>query len=371
MKRRLVVLAMLVLGAGYAQAVGTTLYTGGAGDGDWHNVGNWWHTPLPTDEVYFTGNTPSAVSLGSTPSTINSLVFEQGTVGYTVSGSTLTIDENEGRRLIDLRPVITADQTIASDLVLETFNNANNIHIITGNGATGKLILAGNVSQSSGSQGVGIFVGTSNVEMSGNVDGSSKLWKVRDATGAGVLKLSGTGIWSGFGTIQIDNSAEVLLARSTTDSTAFGPGVLQIMDGGTLSLGNDEQMFNSLNVALGSGAFKLDGNTETVNSLEFLASDDSASVDMGAGGVLRLDNQNDAAAWGALTILNWNEGSDHIYVDGGSFSSAQLAAITFAGSGEVGAQVVGGELIAIPEPATLGLIAFCSAGILAVRRLMI
>ncbi len=88
---------------------------------------------------------------------------------------------------------------------------------------------------------------------------------------------------------------------------------------------------------------------------------------MGVGGVLLLAGQSDTATWGDLSILNWSEGSDHIYVDGGSFSSAQLAGITFDGHA-AGAQVVGGELIAIPEPATLGLIGGCFAGIWLIRR---
>ena len=376
MKKLAAIFIALALAAGIAEAVGVTAYTGGANDGDWHNATNWWHLPLPADEVYFQGSTPSSLSLGSTPSTINSLVFEKGAVGYTISGSTLTIDENESRRLIDLRSVITTDQTIASDLVLETSTDANNVHIITGNGATGKLILSGNISQTSGSLGVGIFPGTSNIEMSGNVDGSGKLWKVRDATGAGVLKLTGAGSWTGTGTLQIDANTEVLMNRTAADSSGFGSGggmILQLV-GGDLIMGNDQQLDVSQNVAFNAtsaGTLKLDGHTETIGGLLFGTAAQSGALDMGLGGELHLTGQSSAATWGVLTILNWDEGSDHIYVDGGSFSEAQLAAITFDGSGEVGAQVVGGELIAIPEPATLGLIAFCSAGLLAARRLMI
>ena len=383
MKTLVAVIMVLALGTGLGQAATqNNVYHGNAGDNDFNNSGNWWNSVTANDIAFFRGDeiaaNPGRVNVNlSAPTTISGIKFEgsqlvSAAYNITGTGGALTLDgDPEGlTTLIDVFGRVTANQTIAADLVLDTVNNANNRHVITGTGAG--LILSGTVSQGVGSSGLGIFVGNGDVEISGNVEAANKLWKVRDNNGGtGVLKLTGTGIWSGFGTVQIDNNAEVLLARSTTDNTAFRAGVLQILDGGTLSIGNDEQMLDDLAVGFGSGVFNLDGYTETVLSLNFLATDDSASIDMGLGGILRLGDQDSASTWGDLTIYNWTDGSDHIYVDGGSFSESQLAAITFDGSGEVGAQIVGGELIAIPEPTTLSLVGICFGGMLIIRRRLV
>jgi len=356
MKKRMIISA-LVLGAGLVQAaVQNNVWTGNAGDNDFNNDTNWWNSIAADDLAFFRGDDvadfPARTNADlSADITISGLKF-QGSIladaayNITGSGGTLTLDgDPEGQAtLVEVFNAVTVNQTIAADLVLDTINNANNQHIKTGSGAG--LILSGTVSQGAGSSGLGIFVGNGDIEISGNVDGSGMLWKIRDnAGGTGVLKLTGSGVWSGFGTVQIDNNAEVLLSRSTTDSSAFRPGVLQILDGGTLSLGNDEQIYDQLPVNLGSGVFNLDGNTETVFGFKFLAVDDSASLDMGVGGVLNLGGQDSAAVWGDLTIYNWNSGEDHIYVTGGSFSAAQLAAITFDKWEPAGAKVEGGELL--------------------------
>ncbi len=382
MKKWTVGLLAVVLSAGIAlAATQNNVYTGNADDGDFNNAANWWNSITTNDNLFFRGDNiatnPSRANIDlSAPASVTKINYQGSklaSAAYTITGTggALTIDavpENNTTQLIDVFDAVTAVQTIAADLVLRTASNANSAHIRTGTGAG--LVLSGDVTQPSDSKGVGIAIGNGNVTLSGTLTGNGKLWKIHrnGASATGVLNVTGT--WSG-GTLQIDSGAEVLLARSTADNTAFGAAILQILDGGTLSLGNDEQVSDLTSVAMGSGSFNLDGNTETINSLNFLAADDSASIDMGSGGVLRFGNQNSAATWGDLTIYNWIDGSDHIYVDGGTFSEAQLSAITFDGSGEVGAQIVGGELIAIPEPATLGLIAFCSTGILMMRRLMI
>ena len=357
MKKTTVAFAVFVLAAGIAQAATeANVYHGAANDGDFNNAANWWNPVTANDIAYFRGDTidlfPDRANIAlSVPTTIAGMNFQGSIIAgaaYNITGSTLTLDGHaEGETvLINVFPEVTVNQTIASDLVFKTFNNANNTHIKTSTGAG--LVLSGTVSQDAGSQGLGIYVGDGDVEISGTVEGAGLLWKIHDnggGSGTGILKLTGTGIWSGFGTVQISAAAEVLLARSTTDSTAFGSGVLQIQNGGTLSLGNDEQMFDTLDVAFGSGTFNLDGHAETLRSLEFLTAGDLATLDMGSGGTLNLGDQDSAALWGTLAVLNWDSGEDHIYVAGGSFSVAQLAAIAFDGWDPVGAKVEGGELL--------------------------
>ncbi len=383
MKKWTVGLMAVVLSAGLAQAA-NNVYTGNADDGDFNNAANWWNSVTLDDNLFFRGDniatTPSRANINlSAPVSVNKINY-QGTLlasaayNITGTGGALTIDAvpaNNTTQLIDVFSAVTADQTIGADLVLRTASNANSAHIRTGTGAG--LVLSGDVTQPSDSQGVGIAIGNGDVTLSGTVTGNAKLWKIHDnGGGSGVLNVTGT--WSG-GTLQISTGAEVFLARSTADSTAMGGLLLQLV-GGDLRLGNDGQLGDNMNLSFAAataGTFRLDGNTETIGGLNFTATDgsQSGSIDMGVGGVLRLAAQDDTAKWGNLTILNWADGSDHIYVDGGTFSEAQLSTITFDGSGEVGAQIVGGELIAIPEPATLGLITVCFSGLWAMRRLMI
>ena len=352
------IITVLVLSAGIAQAaVQNNVWTGQGDDNDFNYSSNWWNSVTANDIAFFRGDFVEAFPARanadlSADVTITGIKFQCNVLSnaaYNITGSagTLTLDGNleSQTTLIEVFNTALADQTIAADLVLSTWNNANNAHIKTGTGAG--LILSGTVTQNAASSGVGIKIGNGDIEMSGNVNGSGKNWKIHDnGGGSGLLKLTGNGIWSGFGTVQISSGVEVLLNRSTTNSTAFAPGVLQVQGGGTLSLGNDEQMTDTLDLTLGdNSAFKLDGHTETIRGLNFLNAANAAVVDMGSGGILHLASQNSAATWGALAIGNWVSGANHIYVDGGSFSAAQLATITFEGWSPAGAKVEGGELL--------------------------
>ena len=355
--KKQIIMSMIALGAGIVQAQ-NTVWTGNAGDNDFNNNTNWWNPVTSNSSCFFRGDDiadhPERTNANITaPITIHRLNF-QGSIlsnaayNITGTGGTLTIDANtltNTAQLIDVFGAVKADQTIAADLVLNTINNANTFHIRTGNGAG--LILSGTVSQvpgTGGSAGVGFGLGNGDVEMSGTLAGSGKLWKVRDnGGGAGILKITGT--WSG-GTLQIAGNTGVLLNNVATNSSTLGGLILQ-MAGGDLMLGNDEQLADNVNVSFTgtSGTFKLDGHTETLQSFGFQNDTKAVSLDMGDGGVLNLADQNPASGWGTLTVTNWNSGVDHIYVVGGSFSASQLAGIAFSGWEPAGAKVESGELL--------------------------
>lgn len=382
MKKWIVMLTAMVLGAGSAQAqLGATIYgfNSPPADGQWNTVANWWDLPTAGHAAYFRGDNLAsgvqAVNIDAIGGIAGAVYFTgegNGAVAHNITGTgTLTIDAsvaNVSGAMIDIRnnTLVTVDQTISTAIVLKSNSNANDEHIRT-RGSAGGLILSGAVSQAAGSQGIGILLGNGDVEFSGSVDGSGNLWKVRSDGGTGIVKITGTA--SGSGLLQIDTGAKVLLNRSLADNSAMDFSLLRLV-GGELALGNDEQIGDILEVGFSAalaGVFNLDGHTETIGGLMFDGTTQSGSLDMGLDGVLRLSAQNDTAVWGDLTVLNWAEGSDHIYVDGGSFSSSQLANITFDGYA-AGAQVIGGELVAIPEPATLGLLGGCFAGMLFIRR---
>ena len=357
MKKWIVGLMAVVLSAGLARA-DNNVYTGNADDGDFNNAANWWNSVTPDDNLFFRGDhiaaNPGRANVNlSAPVSVYRINYQGTTLAsaaynITGTGGALTIDAvpaNNTTQLSDVFSAVTADQTIAADLVLRTASNANSAHIRTQTGAG--LILSGDVTQPSDSQGVGIAIGNGDVTLSGTVTGNAKLWKIHDnGEGSGVLNV--TGRWSG-GTLQIATGAEVFLNRSAADSTAMSGLLLQLV-GGDLSLGNDEQIGDNVNLSFAAataGTFNLDGNTETIGGLNFTATDasQSGSIDMGVDGILRLAAQDDTAKWGNLTVLNWAEGSDTIYVDGGAFSAAQLATITFDNWEPAGAKVEGGELL--------------------------
>lgn len=339
-------------------AIQNNVWTGNAGDNSFTNNANWWNSLGSNDVAFFRGDSIDSHpewtnAVLSAPATISAMTFqgsELASAGYNISGSAvLTLDGNPEERttLIEIMSAVTVPQIISAPLVLSTLNNADNVHIKTGNGAG--IIFAGPISQNSSSHGVGFRIGNGDVVIAGDLDGTGKLWKVRDNAGTGVLEITGT--FAG-GTLQIAANAEVLLNRPEADNLALAGLVFQMV-GGDLTLGENEQIGDSVNLGITgtSGTFKLDGHTETLSSFGFQNDSKTVSLDMGDGGVLNLADQNPESAWGTLTVLNWDSGSDHIYVTGGSFSETQLAGITFDGY-EAGAKVEGGELL--PTGASLG-----------------
>lgn len=351
-KCMMIISAALLLGAAGVQA-GNNVYSGSAGDNDFNNDANWWNSLDPTDSAFFRGDNLVANPTWAFPNlsatdTVSRLVFQASvsTESYTFSGEKLIIDGNGDTHtlLIESQGANTNDQTFANSVELVSIDNANNRHIkSTGSGT---LIFSGTLSQGSASSGLGIGLGYGDIEISGNVNGASKLWKLHNDAGDGIMKLTGSGVWTGSGTVQVASGAELLLARDTTDSSGFVPGNVQ-MGGGILTLGNDEQIGDAANVYYSvsdGGLFDLDGYTESVGGLVFDRDTIYGVLDLGDGGALHIENQSSTATWGtSLIVTNWSEGSEHIYVDGGSFSSNQLAAITFDGF-SAGAQVVGDEL---------------------------
>ncbi|AKJ65372.1 PEP-CTERM sorting domain-containing protein [Kiritimatiella glycovorans] len=363
------------------------VWTGDAGDNDWNNDGNWWNSVSNNALAFLRGDnvdaTPSVTNVNlSTADTVLGMRFQETTstsssnVSYRFGGAELTLDGSGTdaglTELISWTGGGAGTQTFENSVVLNTINNANHQHIASSDGG-GNLVFAGGLAQAGSSSSLGIYLYAGDVEISGGYDGSSKLTKIHDRAGAGILKFTGTGAWSGGGTVQVGTDATVLLAGDNTDSTRFAPGILHLL-GGTLRLGNDEQVANGINVAFrdGDSVFDLDGNTETVASIApfQIANFDSATIMMGDGGVLNLGNQTSGSIQTNLTIMEWNNGSDHIYVTG-SMSSNDLALITFDGYDSGAFINDSDELLptAIPEPATLGLFG-ATLGLFYLRRRM-
>lgn len=139
-----------------------------------------------------------------------------------------------------------------------------------------------------------------------------------------------------------------------------------VIDAGTLLLGGDDRINNSVDATLGGGTFATGGFDERLKTLTLSA---SSVIDLGDGDSVLEFAKSDAASWTdgtQLTIFNWTGstsggGTDQLYfgANAGGLSSSQLRQIQFAdpfgpGSGLFGARILEtGEVVPIPEPATV------------------
>ncbi|QHI70380.1 hypothetical protein [Tichowtungia aerotolerans] len=351
------------------------------GDSDFSNTNSWFAWPATNtpyevqsiDVTFFRGDGvpdyPWATNVVlSEDYTVGALRFQKGgdqnnpgaSYRFSSEGAntyTLMIDgvaSGKENAIIHATSESDEDQVFECDVTLKTAGDANAEHISSGkNAAGGDLTFAGKLTTDAGGTGLGVKTYVGDIIFAGDIDTNGKLWKFQKLV-SGEFRFAGSGVWSGIGTVQVWSDVKILLDRDTTDSTGFGPQFLQAYGGSVIELGNDEQMRDWIEYHYGSGTAKpatldLNGHTETLKGLKFGGTTGGGCLDMGEGGVLRLTTQNSAATWGTLTITNWNAGSDHIYVDGGSFSATQLAGIKFDEYADDGAKVVDGELLPVGD----------------------
>ena len=355
------VAGLLCMGA----SVNAGTWYGGAGDNQWSNSGNWVGGNI-TDGTGETGifdtRGPGNIVLSQARSA--SHVYQSSTANgtnHSFSGSSLSVYGNLSNNSLNDSTMTFNNEVIMTGGV-DAIGTRQGGQIVLG----GTLTLADHTTFASANSGL---------EISGNIVAGGKELRVNTSgswvvTPTDILSLTGSGTWSGGGTLKVYEGI-FFSNRTATDSSAVRANSIQLFDGGTFLLGNDEQIGNGLNVSVGQNGslFDLDGHTETILSLGALSSGLEGAVAMGDGGVLHLATQG-SGNLGGLDISEWStNGNDHIYVDGGSFTSAQLAGIDFAGYGS-GAQVLGGELVpmSIPEPAALGLIGMTGVVVLFIRR---
>jgi fibronectin-binding autotransporter adhesin len=182
-------------------------------------------------------------------------------------------------------------------------------------------------------------------------------------TGAGTVVFAGANNYTGTTTI----SAGTLELGSTGSLTATSSVV--VSTGGTLLLGNSDQINNSAGLTLGGGTFTPAGHSETLGTLTLSA---NSTIELTLG-----DNSQDirfsdyARTGGLLSINNWTTiagtsgtAGRLLFSTSATFDSTELANVQFTGFG-TGAQLIsfgGGfnELVPVPEPssivAALGLI---------------
>ncbi|MGH8048529.1 MAG: beta strand repeat-containing protein, partial [Chthoniobacterales bacterium] len=313
-------------GAGSIATPGTTFYTIGLGDGNTTTNNS---SPTLLIGGAFTVERPVTINNNATTGT------------YGLGGSTDNVSTFSG--------VITANRSFSITQAATTGGNALNITGgISGASAGIKTVTFANVGAVNVSTGI-IMDGT----------GGGKIALAQ--TGSGTTTLSGLNLFTGTTTV----SGGKLVAASLFGPALSGTTSVAI-SGGTLQLGQDEQINDAATLTLSGGTFDTAGFSETLNTLTL---NGTAVLDLGGAASILHFADSSAIAWtGTLSIYNWSGsldggGTDQIYFGftDTTLTAQQLASIniysdagsTFVGNGGL---LASGELIAVPEPQVIALL---------------
>lgn len=176
------------------------------------------------------------------------------------------------------------------------------------------------------------------------------------------------------------NAGTLVLSKASTGSVHALGGSISGSIGGTIKLGGsgDDQIFNPATFTLAGGKFDTSGLSETTGTFSLTA---DSTLELGTGASLLTFGGSGVGAWtGKLTIDNWSGsltggGIDQVRFTGISIANFQAAVdpneVLFSGFGS-GYSIVGVdnnfELVAIPEPGSVGLLAGGVGLLLGLRR---
>jgi autotransporter-associated beta strand protein len=186
-------------------------------------------------------------------------------------------------------------------------------------------------------------------------------------TSSGTLTLSGTNAFTGSTTV---SEGTLVVSGGLTGTAGLN------VNAGTLRLGASDVLKDAAPVTLGGGTFQPNGFSDTLGVLT-LAANSTIDFGSGASSVIFAGVAAHTAGSTTLSITNWSFGSDRLIFTGNaearslfesSFAANDIHFVGYA-SGFTTAEYDTGhfEIVAVPEPSSLGLISL-AAGLLAVRR---
>lgn len=209
-------------------------------------------------------------------------------------------------------------------------------------------------------QGVNIAVddGTPSTDLnvSAAVSGSATNWTKK---GAGTLEFSGSSANTYTGQTIVDSGT--LRLNKTSGVDAISGSSITVNSGGTLLLGNSNQIKNTTNLTLDGGTFSTGATVGYAEQLGALTLSSNSSINLGTGIYLLQFANSSAFSWtGTLTIYGWSgtmgspgtAGRIFFGSNASGLTSSQLAQISFNGFSGGAILLSNGELVpvVIPEP---------------------
>ncbi len=181
-------------------------------------------------------------------------------------------------------------------------------------------------------------------------------------SGTGTFTLSGLSSYTG---PTIVSGGTLAISGSLSGTTALS------LTGGTLLLGASDMLNNAASLTLAGGTFSTNGfseGTATVPGLDILHVTAASTIDFGAGASV-LHFASATSPSGTLALTNWDAGLDRLIFSGDAVARAAFetafapTSISFnGGAGYTAVQFDAGhfEIVAVPEPSSVALLAAAS-----------
>lgn len=404
-----------------------TYWIGGGANGSWADAANWQNGTFPTANTYAVlQGVENTNTFLTSPTSIYGLIINPNAGSFTIADSILTLGKggigvySTSSQYISSRISLGAHQTwdIARGPLTVSGGIQGNGYTIKKTGAQ-TLILSGSEANRislTAAQGLVILnktegvdavtrmltIGDATVQL-GNNEQINNSGAVNFYSSSGKLDLHGynetIGTLSGNGQVLTGGGRLTVGGRfdSNFGGTISGAGGLTkagsgtmtlsgintykgdtILSGGTLRMGAHNAISNMSALVMSGGRLQMNGFNQSMGMLTLTA---DSSIDFSGGGSTLQFANSSSASWNSgstLTINGWNGnltggGSTQLLLGASGLNASQLALIKFFNPAGLApgiydaVMLANGEIVPVPEPATIGLGALL-IGLMAKRR---